>query len=31
VVTESDGVITITHKPLPQMPDDLSVLFEESH
>jgi succinate dehydrogenase / fumarate reductase flavoprotein subunit len=31
VVTEHDGKVTISRKPLPQMPGDLSQLFEESH
>jgi succinate dehydrogenase / fumarate reductase flavoprotein subunit len=31
IVTEKNGVISIAHKPLPQMPDDLAKLFEESH
>jgi len=31
IVTEKDGAITIEHKPLPQMPDELATLFEEGH
>jgi succinate dehydrogenase / fumarate reductase, flavoprotein subunit len=31
IVTEKNGAITIEHKPLPQMPDDLAKLFEETH
>jgi succinate dehydrogenase / fumarate reductase flavoprotein subunit len=30
IVTEKDGEISIDRKPLPQMPDDLRALFEES-
>jgi succinate dehydrogenase / fumarate reductase, flavoprotein subunit len=31
ILTAKDGVISITRKPLPQMPDELAKLFEESH
>jgi succinate dehydrogenase / fumarate reductase flavoprotein subunit len=31
IVTEKNGAISITHKPLPQMPSELATLFEESH
>jgi succinate dehydrogenase flavoprotein subunit len=31
IVTEKNGTISITHKPLPQMPSELATLFEESH
>jgi succinate dehydrogenase / fumarate reductase flavoprotein subunit len=30
IVTEKNHTITIEHKPLPQMPDDLAKLFEET-
>ncbi|MBV9485972.1 MAG: fumarate reductase/succinate dehydrogenase flavoprotein subunit [Frankiaceae bacterium] len=30
IVTEENGAISITHKPLPQMPADLAQLFEEA-
>jgi hypothetical protein len=26
----SDGAVKLAHQPLPQMPDDLKPLFEES-
>ena len=26
-----DGAVTVVHEPLPEMPDDLKVLFEEPH
>ena len=29
IVTQKDGTISINHKPLPVMPDDLKQLFEE--
>ncbi|HTW18727.1 MAG TPA: fumarate reductase/succinate dehydrogenase flavoprotein subunit [Mycobacteriales bacterium] len=31
IVTQKGGKIAIEHKPLPQMPEDLAELFEESH
>jgi succinate dehydrogenase / fumarate reductase flavoprotein subunit len=31
IVTEKNGSIRIERKPLPQMPDDLATLFEESN
>jgi succinate dehydrogenase / fumarate reductase, flavoprotein subunit len=30
VLTMSDGAVKLAHQPLPQMPDDLKPLFEES-
>jgi succinate dehydrogenase / fumarate reductase flavoprotein subunit len=30
IVTEENGAISISHKPLPQMPADLATLFEET-
>jgi hypothetical protein len=30
IVTETNGAIRIDRKPLPQMPDDLATLFEET-
>jgi succinate dehydrogenase / fumarate reductase, flavoprotein subunit len=30
IVTETNGAISIDRKPLPQMPDDLATLFEET-
>jgi succinate dehydrogenase / fumarate reductase flavoprotein subunit len=29
ILSEKDGVISLVHKPLPVMPDDLKALFEE--
>jgi succinate dehydrogenase / fumarate reductase flavoprotein subunit len=31
VLSEKDGAIALDRKPLPQMPDELKTLFEESH
>jgi succinate dehydrogenase / fumarate reductase flavoprotein subunit len=31
ILTERRGVVQLERKPLPQMPDDLKVLFEENH
>ncbi|MDQ1697965.1 MAG: succinate dehydrogenase / fumarate reductase, flavoprotein subunit [Frankiaceae bacterium] len=31
VITERRGVLQVDRKPLPQMPDDLKALFEETH
>jgi succinate dehydrogenase / fumarate reductase flavoprotein subunit len=31
VLTEQRGTLRLDRKPLPQMPDDLTALFEESH
>jgi succinate dehydrogenase / fumarate reductase, flavoprotein subunit len=31
VLSEKRGAISLDRKPLPQMPDDLKTLFEESH
>jgi hypothetical protein len=30
-VTERRGVLELNSKPLPQMPDELKALFEETH
>jgi succinate dehydrogenase / fumarate reductase flavoprotein subunit len=29
ICSEADGSVSLTHQPLPQMPDDLATLFEE--
>ena len=31
ILTERRGAVQLDRKPLPQMPDDLKQLFEESH
>jgi succinate dehydrogenase / fumarate reductase flavoprotein subunit len=31
IVSEKNGKVTLDRKPLPEMPDDLKELFEESH
>jgi len=31
VLTERNGKIALNHKPLPEMPEDLKPLFEETH
>jgi len=31
VLTERRGAIDVSRKPLPQMPDELKTLFEETH
>jgi succinate dehydrogenase / fumarate reductase flavoprotein subunit len=30
ILSETDGAITLTRQPLPQMPDDLATLFQET-
>ena len=31
IVSQKNGKVTLDRKPLPEMPDDLKELFEESH
>jgi succinate dehydrogenase / fumarate reductase flavoprotein subunit len=31
IVSERGGTVTLDRKPLPEMPDDLKELFEETH